>query len=734
MEPGELKMKNINKYRLDLFVFAIFAISYAFSVPNSNAQTTPNNQQFQNWGNANPIVFPSARNGHGMVYDSARSKTILFGGQDVLGNYLDDVWEWDTATRTWTNVTPPIAGAKPAPRALFGMAYDPNRGKVVIYGGNTSGEHSNTGFIGDTWELDTLNRSWTYKPANTLVFSGLAGSRLSYDPNRHQVILFGGRAYFNFGVSVTYAWDGTNWINITPALSPVGRSFHSMATDTARSRIVMYGGYNGNLLEDTWEWDGSTWMQMTTSAGGTPGRLNTTSMGYDSERHVTLLFGGVGSIDLGFTWEWDGQNWSQKQPCDSPPYLDRSAMVYDIAQRKQVLFGSSGLNASTYFASTYLYGSGVGIPPCGDASPPVTTSTLMSPPNETGWNNSDVTATFDSIDNDGGSGVTEITYSSTGAQTVAQTTVSGSTASLAITAEGETTVTYFARDNAGNTEAAQTLIVKIDKTAPVITSQAIAGGNPYTAGTWTNQNVVVSFDCTDVLSGVASVTQPITLSSEGENQTAIGVCTDVAGNSANASSANIRIDKTAPVITITAPTSGSYLLNQAVTTSYSCTDGGSGVASCTGTTTNGSSFDTASIGDKTFTVNATDNAGNSASSTIVNYTVGYGIQALFDQTKAHKSGSTVPIKIRLVDANGANVSSETTVVHAVSVIQTGSQASPILEDSGNANPDYDFRYDHSWDGYIFNLKTTGYGTGTYQLNFIAGNGPMVYSVGFQVRQ
>jgi hypothetical protein len=66
------------------------------------------------------------------------------------------------------------------------------------------------------------------------------------------------------------------------------------------------------------------------------------------------------------------------------------------------------------------------------------------------------------------------------------------------------------------------------------------------------------------------------------------------------------------------------------------------------------------------------------------------------------------------------------VVHAVSVIQIRSQASTNFGDSGNSNPDFDFRYDASLGVYIFNLAAT--------LSFAAGNSPTVYSVGFQVRQ
>jgi len=72
-------------------------------------------------------------------------------------------------------------------------------------------------------------------------------------------------------------------------------------------------------------------------------------------------------------------------------------------------------------------------------------------------------------DNPGGSGVKEITYSATGAQPIAGTTAPGSSASIPVTVEGETTITFFATDNAGNAESPKAVTVKIDKTKPVIT-------------------------------------------------------------------------------------------------------------------------------------------------------------------------------------------------------------------------------------------------------------------------
>ena len=69
-----------------------------------------------------------------------------------------------------------------------------------------------------------------------------------------------------------------------------------------------------------------------------------------------------------------------------------------------------------------------------------------------------------------------------------------------------------------------------------------------------------------------------------------------------------------PQIAITTPTQGAtYTLGQAVAASYSCTDVDSGVASCEGPVANGANIDTSTTGTKTFTVNATDKAGNTNS-------------------------------------------------------------------------------------------------------------------------
>ena len=54
--------------------------------------------------------------------------------------------------------------------------------------------------------------------------------------------------------------------------------------------------------------------------------------------------------------------------------------------------------------------------------------------------------------------------------------------------------------------------------------------------------------------------------------------------------------------------------------------------------------------------------------------MGYGFVALYDQTKSVKRGATIPIKIRLVDFNGANVSSPSVVVSGIKLVLVGGSA------------------------------------------------------------
>src|SRR5204863_4282952 len=105
--------------------------------------------------------------------------------------------------------------------------------------------------------------------------------------------------------------------------------------------------------------------------------------------------------------------------------------------------------------------------PC-DTTGPSIVATTSPTANGAGWNNTDVTVSLEATDNANGSGIKEINYVVSGGQSIPLTAVNSSDVTIPISAEGQTIITYFARDNASNVESPHTLIVKIDKTAPVI--------------------------------------------------------------------------------------------------------------------------------------------------------------------------------------------------------------------------------------------------------------------------
>src|SRR5207237_9793649 len=71
------------------------------------------------------------------------------------------------------------------------------------------------------------------------------------------------------------------------------------------------------------------------------------------------------------------------------------------------------------------------------------------------------------------------------------------------------------------------------------------------------------------------------------------------------------------------------------------------------------------------------------------------------------------------------------VVQATNVLQVPTNTPAPLNDAGNANPANNFRFDGGM--YIFNLKTTGYASGTYLLGFVVSGDPVPHTVQFSVR-
>jgi large repetitive protein len=222
---------------------------------------------------------------------------------------------------------------------------------------------------------------------------------------------------------------------------------------------------------------------------------------------------------------------------------------------------------------------------------PVISGTRVPVANANGWNNTSVAVNFTCSDTN-------------------PVTTCGPNATLS-TETANQSVTGNAVDAAGNTSSTTVSAIKIDLTAPTLTGAPTTAAN---ANGWYNSNVTITWTCNDGLSGIALNTCPANsaITGEGSNLTATATVADRAGNSTTTTTSAVRIDRTAPVTSASAPPAWN---NTDLTVTLSGTDALSGVASTQysvdgGATQTGTSVLFNTDGDHVLQYWSTDRAGN----------------------------------------------------------------------------------------------------------------------------
>lgn len=194
-----------------------------------------------------------------------------------------------------------------------------------------------------------------------------------------------------------------------------------------------------------------------------------------------------------------------------------------------------------------------------------------------------------------------------------ESAVASTSGCAAANVTADTTGTTFTctATSAGGT-ASRSVTIRRDATPPsVLFGAASPAAN---AAGWNRSTVSVPFSGADATSGIASLTpatSPLTFTGEGADLRATVTAENGAGITNAVTSPSVRIDRTAPGVTIATPAVGAtYARDQVVAASYACTDALSGVAGCTGTVANGAPVPTGTSGSLVFEVSATDAAGN----------------------------------------------------------------------------------------------------------------------------
>ncbi|MFZ4575842.1 MAG: Kelch repeat-containing protein, partial [Phycisphaerales bacterium] len=274
---------------------------------------------------------------HAQAYSAVNGGTLLFGGRDAANSTLGDTWLKTAAG--WSNVS----NSGPAARTDHAMAKLGN-GHVLLFGGKTNAGQ-NSSALGDTWAWDGAN--WMQLAATGP--AARAGHAMTFDSARNRVVVFGGLDAAGGALSDTWEWNGAAWSQVSTT-GPAPRFAHTMAYDPARRKTLLFGGFGPGLLGDTWEWDGSAWTQVATS--GVSARFYAAA-DFDEQLGRILLFGGsTGGSVLSDAYVWTGTVWQPQSFGTSPTPRWTHAMSYDSAASRMVLTGGAG-TGPTRFADAW---------------------------------------------------------------------------------------------------------------------------------------------------------------------------------------------------------------------------------------------------------------------------------------------------------------------------------------------------------------------------------------------
>ncbi len=166
-----------------------------------------------------------------------------------------------------------------------------------------------------------------------------------------------------------------SWTTLTLPPGLTVRRDYGLAYDSARNRVVVYGGdWSGTVYADLFEWDCNVqnpgWWSPPSPGTGGPGQRTATPLCYHAGLGEAMLFSGAGSggIPQSGAWGWNGTNWRQISDPGEPAPRNGIGMTVDPATGNIVVFGGYRQNSSPT-DDLYVWRPGVGWTPVPRVAP-----------------------------------------------------------------------------------------------------------------------------------------------------------------------------------------------------------------------------------------------------------------------------------------------------------------------------------------------------------------------------
>jgi hypothetical protein len=332
---------------------------------NGDAELQIDLSELKHWQEQFPGSAPTSRAYFGMATVDGDDKAVLWGGTW----YLTDTWVYDYSTNKWIDKTPnPIPSSYPLTRYYPRLSSIYGDDKVVLFGGQYG-----SSYMDDTWEYDVSTDTWTEKAINTTKPTGRGNGGLAPIGGHDKMLLFGG---YNWGVSGyymndTWVYDSSDgsWTDMTPVTPPSSypsiRWAPNMVSIHGTDKVLMFGGLTtySNYYSDTWIYDlsANSWTKKTPVSGSPTGRAQAGMATIYGDDKV-VMFGGM-TYSGGYkyyddTWVFDlsDNTWTKVEPLnpnDKPAARGALGMAAISGTDKAVMFG--GISGSTYNSDTWIY-------------------------------------------------------------------------------------------------------------------------------------------------------------------------------------------------------------------------------------------------------------------------------------------------------------------------------------------------------------------------------------------
>lgn len=257
----------------------------------------------------------------------------------------------------WAFVTDSTGG--PAPRYDHSLVADPERHQLVLFGGRGSGT------FGDTWIFDLDQAKWRQVEADGPPPRFGAGA--VYDGANHRVLLVMGQGDSGF-FNDAWAFDleKETWTQLKDNRAadnePRPRYGQSAALHKDGRVLISHGFSDQGRFDDTWAFDPvtATWENITPKSGPIPLKRCLHELAYDARDDLLLMFGGCssgfGPCPQGDLWALDltSRTWNELQPQgDKPSARSNPSLAYDPEQRAIFLFG--GKSEGGPVSDTWVY-------------------------------------------------------------------------------------------------------------------------------------------------------------------------------------------------------------------------------------------------------------------------------------------------------------------------------------------------------------------------------------------